>query len=525
MAQAAQQIWVDRVRAALEGEGRRPLIEFLQRQRWFGGKGKPLVDVRMSDAIVLSTGSEPRLLTIIVVEYRGGAEEHYVAPLSIRPKTDQNGDSAIVELPDSSGQQWVYDATHEGDVWHVLLRAVAEGKVFTGQSGCVAGRATPGLEGELVGPWSNVKVLSGEQSNTSVVFDRRVIMKLIRKMEVGLNPESEVLEFLTTQTSCTDVPPLLGFMTYDSNDAEDSNPAAVVLVQRFIPNHGDGWSFALTRLDELVTHAAGAARDRGADTRKIVHDVAGNFLSDIRRLGEMTGNLHLALSSRADAESFRPDPITDHDYEEWRGGMQKQLGTVCRDLRALPSEQQSAIGLTADEAIAMEAVCWKRFEDLELLARQGIVKIRHHGDYHLGQVLKTDDGFVVIDFEGEPARPLAERRAKVCPLKDVAGMLRSFNYAAHTILRRHPSVSDAAVEIVTEWERAVREAFLDGYRSIAKPGQAAFLPVRWDDTMRILRVYELDKALYELRYELRNRPDWLSIPLQGIRSMTQEAAA
>jgi maltose alpha-D-glucosyltransferase/alpha-amylase len=183
------------------------------------------------------------------------------------------------------------------------------------------------------------------------------------------------------------------------------------------------------------------------------------------------------------------------------------------------------MGLSANEATAMEAACWKRFDDLRVLARQGTVKIRHHGDYHLGQVLKTDDGFTVIDFEGEPARPLAERRAKVCPLKDVAGMLRSFNYAAHTILKRHPSLIEAGSGIVMEWERAARTAFLDGYRSIAIPGRAMFLPMQWAETMRVLRVYELDKAIYELRYELRNRPDWLSIPLQGIRSLTQEAAA
>jgi maltose alpha-D-glucosyltransferase/alpha-amylase len=167
----------------------------------------------------------------------------------------------------------------------------------------------------------------------------------------------------------------------------------------------------------------------------------------------------------------------------------------------------------------LEAACWKRFEDLQLLARRQTAKIRHHGDYHLGQVLKTDDGFVVIDFEGEPARPLAERRAKVCPLKDVAGMLRSFSYAAQATLKQRgqPSATDAG--IMTEWEGAARATFLEGYRSVAIPGQASFLPPSWEEALRVVRVYELDKALYELRYELHNRPDWLSIPLAGIRAM------
>lgn len=518
------QIWIDRVRAALEGAGRRPVIEFLQRQRWFGGKGKPLTDVRLSDVIVLSNGAESRFLAFLAVTYRGGGEEQYVVPLSIGLRTGENGEAAITELPGTAAQQWVYDATQDTGVWSFLLHAVAEGKVFGGQSGCVSGKAMAGRESELAGPWSHIKVFSGEQSNTSVVFGRHVMMKLIRKMEMGLNPESEILEFLTTQTSCTDVPPLLGLMTYDSDGAEDRHPATVALVQRFVLNHGDGWSYTLTRLDELVERTGGAATDRGADLRKVVHDIAENFLSEIRRLGEMTGNLHIALSSKSEPEAFRPEPITDHDYEDWRVGMQKQLVTVCRDLRSLPPDQQSATGLIPGEAAGLEEACGKRFEDLRLLARQGTLKIRHHGDYHLGQVLKTDDGFVVIDFEGEPAKPLAERRAKVCPLKDVAGMLRSFNYAAQTTLKRQPAAASGRA-VLAEWERSAREAFLDGYRSIAIPGRAAFLPLRWADTMRVLRVYELDKALYELRYELQNRPDWLSIPLRGIRSLTQEASA
>ncbi|MDH5641857.1 MAG: hypothetical protein OEY28_11240, partial [Nitrospira sp.] len=236
------------------------------------------------------------------------------------------------------------------------------------------------------------------------------------------------------------------------------------------------------------------------------------------------GTLHLALASSAEAQAFCPEPITDGDCEDWRAGMLKQLVSVCRMLRMLPSDQQAAIGLATDETKVLEASCWKRFEELRLLARQGTVKIRHHGDYHLGQVLKTDAGFIVIDFEGEPIKPLAERRAKVCPLKDVAGMLRSFSYAAQTIVKRRPETVNAPA-VLDEWERAAREAFLDGYRSHAVPGQAMFVPTQWADTVRVLRAYELDKALYELRYELRNRPEWAPIPLQGIRRLTREAVA
>jgi len=521
---ATQQMWVDRIRAALEGEGRRPLIEFLQRQRWFGGKGRSMVDVRLADAVVLSGDQDLRLLVVIAVEYRGGDRECYAAPLVVRRRTGGVDEACVVELGDDEGRHQVTDATTEGDLWNVCLMGVAEEKTFVGESGCVTGRATAGQAGELAGPWNRVTVLSGEQSNTSVVFDRRVIMKLIRKVEMGINPEGEILEFLTAHTSCADVPPLLGTLTYDSGLDEERRTGTLALVERFAPNRGDGWSYILESLDELLERTGGEASAGESDPAKLMRDVAAPVLGEIRRLGEITANLHHALSTPTEIEAFRAEHITDQDCEGWREGMVKQSALVCRDLRALPPEQQSAIGLVADETRGMEAACWTRFEHMRLLSRHDTVKIRHHGDYHLGQVLKTDTGFVVIDFEGEPARPLAERRGKVCPLKDVAGMLRSFNYAAQTALTRHPS-RVSGVTVLEEWERAAREAFLDGYRVRVTSNPTKFLPVTWADTLRVLTAYELDKALYELRYELRNRPEWAPIPLRGIRRLICEAVA
>ncbi len=202
--------------------------------------------------------------------------------------------------------------------------------------------------------------------------------------------------------------------------------------------------------------------------------------------------------------------------------MKQLLAEVCHDLRGLSAKHRAMIGLSLNDVDWLEATCRNRFADLTLLAKEQIMKIRHHGDFHLGQVLKTDDGFVVIDFEGEPARPFEERRAKVCPLKDVAGLLRSLSYVAQAVLkqRRQASATDSAV--MAEWERVARRAFLDGYRTVARPGETAFLPKTWTETQRVLDVYELDKSVYELRYELRNRPDWLAIPLQGIRRLVRE---
>jgi maltose alpha-D-glucosyltransferase/alpha-amylase len=517
MTGTARQGWIEQVLAALGSQGRRPLTEFLERQRWFGGKGRPMADVRVTDAVPLEQGPDRRLLAIMLVEYRGGSRERYVTPLVIRPAALQGDVATLVELPDSPAHELVCDATHDPETWIRLYDAIMDGRELIGQSGCLSGRSIEREGDKTTEPARKVTVLSGEQSNTSAVLDRRAIMKLLRKVEDGLNPESEVLEFLTTWTTWRDAPPLLGLLTYDDGTGEHP-PATVGLLERFVPNSGDGWSYALTRLEELLEE--GKTGTTSADhPARTVQTVSGTFQEQLRRLGEITGGMHMALASRMEPEAFRPEPITLRDIEAWESGMIKQLAEVIQDLRALSPERRTTAGLKDDDVTWLETACRHRFDDLRLLAQERVAKIRHHGDYHLGQVLKTIDGFVVIDFEGEPARPLEERRAKVCPLKDVAGMLRSFSYAAHMVLVRRGRISATEAGLLMEWEAAARKTFLDGYRAAARPGQAAFLPAAWEEALRVIRVYELDKALYELRYELRNRPDWLSIPLAGIRAV------
>lgn len=521
MAQTEQQVWIKQVLVALDGQGRRPLIEFLQRQRWFGGKGRPLNDVCATDAFNLSHGAGCRLLAVLRVEYRGGAWERYVMPLTVRTRTGQDDAGAIVELPGASAHDWVCDATGDAETWISLYEMVAHGREQAGQLGCLIGRVMPQGREELAKRVLEAKVLSAEQSNTSVILDRRAIVKLIRKLDVGINPDSEVLEFLTTHTACRDVPTLLGIMTYDDDVTDETPPATVAVLQQFVPNVGDGWDYTLAHLGKLLDEGGKAVTDRVDNLSSTVARISDPFLAQLRRLGEITAGLHVALASRQEPEAFRSEPITLSDVHLWKAGMTKQLIDVCHDLRALQPERQAAVGLMRGAVDELETACRDRFGDLQLLAQGPVAKIRHHGDYHLGQVLKTTDSFVVIDFEGEPARPIEERRGKVCPLKDVGGMLRSFNYAAQAVLKQRQTVTATDVGLMAEWEGAVRASFLDGYRSVARPGEAVFLPATWEASLKVIRVYELEKALYELRYEMRNRPDWLSIPMQGIRGLVQ----
>ena len=524
MTKADRQPWIEQALEVLNGHGQRPLIEFVQRQRWFGGKGKPLADARVEDAVELFLGMGRRLLALMCVKYRGGAKERYVVPLTIRPRTGPDDTRALVELPQSSTHEWVCDATEDEEIWMGLYDGVAQGRKLAGQTGCLMGRPLPQGREELTKAVREAKVLSAEQSNTSVIFDRRVILKLIRKLDAGVNPDSEVLEFLTTQTTCRDVPVLLGVMTYDDGLSDEAQTATVAVLQRFVPSVGEGWTYTLAYLARLLEEGGKAVTERGANLSKAVTEISGTFLTQIRQLGEITGGLHVALASRTEPEAFCPDPITLRDVDLWQAGMQKHLTEVCHDLRALQPEQRSRVGLAGDDDLTrLETACRDRFADLQILFRTKASKIRHHGDYHLGQVLKTNDGFVVIDFEGEPARSVEERRAKVCPLKDVGGMLRSFNYAAQATLRQRKAASALDVGLMAEWEGAARESFLDGYRSVAKPGEAGFLPPTWEQARLIIQVYELDKAVYEVHYEMHNRPDWLPIPIQGILSLVGKA--
>lgn len=514
----------EHVRAALDREEGRPLIAFLRRQRWFGGKGRVVNTAHIGEAILLSPGTPGRWLALVKVDYHGGQVERYAMLLCIRAAAGREDPDALVPWPHASGSEWICDATQDPDTWSALYEAVAEEQTLTGEQGCLKGRALPAGQGAWSRPPRQTKILSGEQSNTSVVFDERVMLKLMRKLETGINPDSEMLEFLTTHTTCLLAPPLFGVLTYGPPAAEESGRCTIALLQRFLPRSVDGWRYTLAHLTQVLAEGPDPSQ-QGRALAEAVGDMSASFRQDMRALGVLTGELHLALASRNEPESFRPELITPADVDRWQAHMSQLLATVCRDLRGLPPSQRSSLYVTDAEVTQLETTCPEWFEALGSLPRTGACKIRHHGDFHLGQVLKTDAGFAVIDFEGEPARSLEVRRAKVCPLKDVAGMLRSFGYAARAPLMGQGPVSATAAGYLEEWERAICAAFLEGYRATAIPGKALFLPPTWEDCLRIIHAYEVDKVLYELEYELRNRPEWLPIPLTGLRRLCRGVPA
>jgi maltose alpha-D-glucosyltransferase/alpha-amylase len=407
-----------------------------------------------------------------------------------------------------------------------LLDSIRQGDCWQGTTGVFTCTQTPALASLAGVSFENVKAIGAEQSNTSLIYDSRVILKLIRKLEGGVNPDGEILEFLTTKTSYRYVPALLGQTRYESSNettAGSAYSATVAILTAFISNEGDGWTMALQHLARLLadslSHGDSITRSQ---TAAHVHTYSGEFLSRMRRLGEITAGLHVALASDASDTAFRPEPITQSDVVKWQNALRGEIHTIMAQLRAMPARVLDPLALSREALSGLEAACLEKTADASLLTTHGVMKIRIHGDYHLGQVLNTSPDFIILDFEGEPARTLAERRAKACSLKDVAGMLRSFNYARHVALRQSQSSSEGNKILLEVWEQDTVDAFLAGYHAVAGPGAVTFLPDSPTATNRLLALFQLEKAVYELRYEINNRPDWIEIPIQGLQRLLEQ---
>jgi trehalose synthase-fused probable maltokinase len=417
--------------------------EALRSARWFGGKSRPITGTRVVDRVRWA-GED--CVSLVEVSYAHGPSETYV----------------------------VTDRFEDPTVGRALLQHFEGAVLPTQEGGSLTFRPTHVFHAIASDRLEPIALLRGEQSNTSVRFGDALILKLFRRLQFGPNPDVEVGWFLTEHTAFTGTPPLVGALTYVSPNGDE---ASLGLLQQFERNRGDAWTTTLARVAAVLEGASIA-----------------DSLPSIRRLGATTAELHLALASGTG--DFAAEPITVADLQAWRDALAVEL-TAAVD--ALERHHGSLDPHTVEQLHERAA---------GLAALDGALKARHHGDYHLGQVLERDDGaYVIIDFEGEPSRPLAQRREKRTPLRDVAGMLRSFDYARHAALRA--SGDTVLTAAASDWYYAARQAFLDAYLSVAR-GQRRLIP---DDVAAPLAALELEKAAYEVLYEVNNRPDWLPIPL------------
>ncbi len=499
--------------AFLGGAGAPALGAFLARQRWYAARGRrptrvAILDGTALDAPAADWPTEP-LAVLVLVET--DADRYYV-PLTARSGSAA-GEGEVVGTVDGVA---LSDAHGEPEFGRRLLHA------------CATGRVLEGVHGRFVGHWSGaaavpdavacreipVTPLRGEQSNTSLLLGGRLIAKSFRRPRPGANPDFEIAHFLTVRSGFPHTPGLAGWLDYQPGSGE---PTTVALLQPFVENRGDGWSHALAGLESLAGALVGEpppAHIEAGEHR--LRALGSDLLDDLRTLGTVTGELHVALAAADEPLAFRPEPISETDVAAWA----EQVAGETEAVLAEAARRVDDLSEPARERVA--ALVARRplagpWLDLSPLVQDGCRKTRIHGDYHLGQVLRTRTGYVVIDFEGEPARPLAERRAKGSPLRDVAGMLRSFDYAAKTVLAgRDAGDRSALAPWLEAWERQAREAFRRGYLEAAGRSPTPLLPATGARVEQVTSVFELGKAAYELRYELSHRPAWAGIPVAGI---------
>ncbi|HKI96267.1 MAG TPA: maltose alpha-D-glucosyltransferase [Gemmatimonadales bacterium] len=521
------------------------LLTYLPPRRWFAGKARELTGAVIEDRVTLPYDGDAAELALVRCTYREGEPETYVLPLAFatderRLLIEQAFPWAVVArltagAPPTEGI--LFDATVDEPFVSALLASATSRRRLKGTHGTVHAlrtRALARLRGADDATLTPA-LLRAEQSNTSITFGDRLILKLFRRVEAGVNPDVEIGRFLTERTDFPNAPRIGAAFEYRRPKVE---PTTLGLIQEFVPNEGDAWRYTLDGLSQyfesVLTHAmrdtppvnelASALALVGRTPPAPLDDLLGRHLQLTRLLGQRTGELHVALASDTANPAFAPEGFSAlyqrATYQAARSLARRVLDALRKTLRTLPDTDRNA----ARELLRREPELLERLKAVTRRKLSG-KRIRCHGDYHLGQVLFTGKDFVIIDFEGEPARPLSERRFKRSPLRDVAGMLRSFDYAAASALSiGHVRTEDAAVlapwaDLWVAWTEA---AFLDAY--LETTDAAGILPRRETDLALLLDVLLLEKAAYEVGYELAARPGWVHLPVRGILRLLDRGA-
>jgi len=511
------------------------LPPYLLHCRWFGGKSRPIKDVSVSETLLFPFGKATAYFTMARVAYLEGEPETYVLPLTLAcgdevARVQAEFPRAVVaHLTTREEECLLYEATWEAGFRQALLTSIAHRRHFREQEGELRMTTTSVFRhiqqlGKTPLPSA---VVQAEQSNTSINYGDLFILKLLRKAEEGVNLDLELGRFLTEKTSFVHIPPVAGALEYRRDRLE---PTTLGILHGFVPNQGDAWKYTLDVVNHFyetaLTSQSGVQPETlagkpwtvlaGEELPALAGEMIGAYLESARLLGERTGEMHLALASRYEEPNFAPVPFTGLYQRSIYQSMRNLTSRVFLLLRSRLKHLPEEVRREATAVLEREAEVFQRLHSV-LERRISGMRIRIHGDFHLGQVLFTGKDFIIIDFEGEPARSLSERRLKRSALNDVAGMLRSFHYAAnHAIMAKHVRPEDLVyLEKWAEfWQMWVGATYLKEYLKIAGPGQ--FLPREDEELEVLLAALVLQKAVYEVGYELNNRPAWVKLPLRGI---------
>lgn len=501
------------------------LAPYIASKRWFAAKGHQIERIEIQEQGEWNTAEGSWLLTVLEVHCADLAPQLYFLPMAICWEDDAGEEKlqtlapwtlARVRQQDRTGL--LYGAFGDDRFCRALVRGIGQnldlplgqGRVEF-RAGSVFGELADGLEAPVRHP-------ALEQSNTAVYFGDRLFLKGYRRLQAGTNPEVEVGRFLTERSPYAHIVPVAGSVEFQRADGQ---VLTLAILQSYVHNQGSAWNYTVDYLERFLAEHLAEAVLSSAETAENPH---GYFLSLMDVLGRRTGELHLAFCRPTGDAAFEPEAISPDDLAAWSAKLQAEAEATLASLARRRDGLSDEIRAACDHLLALRTNLLERISP-PALAGIRASKTRFHGDYHLGQVLLAENDFIITDFEGEPARPMAERSQKHSPLRDVAGMLRSFSYASavatnHATTER-PGDRQRLGPLVQAWEHSARGAFLKGYREVMQGCSAC--PDDTGAADRLIEFFVIEKALYELRYEMDNRPEWLSIPLYSLlRTLGQQ---
>jgi maltose alpha-D-glucosyltransferase/alpha-amylase len=495
-----------RARFALE---RDVLPGFILERRWFGDKGWRMPTTRVHSAIPLEQDGTGALLTLIGVTAEGSAEARYLIPLTIRwTRFDRIGEEtkhAAAAVRKGPREGTLLDAGADRDFNAQLLKQIHAGTDVVQGEQRIEFRATEAFRQMPVPTIEKLMPVEGEQSNTTAIADANYVVKLIRRLNAGVHPEIEIGRFLI-EAGFKQAPDLLGYAELVEGDQR----TAIAVVHRFVENQGDAWKVTGAYLDRFIDEQ----RVLSGETAEESLELAA-YLQRVRLLGQRTAELQRTLASRPDLPDFAPEPIVEQDITSWTERLLERSNHTFDLLGRRQGELSETEPLIARVLERREAIVEHIRRSLG--PKIDAKKIRHHGDFHLGQVLIVKDDAFILDFEGEPRRPLAERRRKAPAARDVAGLIRSIDYSTTSALLRATTLTSEERALLTPkldvWREQATATYWAACREITDAG---LWPSDPTEAQRLLDFFLLEKVFYEVEYELTNRPAWLHVPLEGL---------
>lgn len=513
------------------------LPQYFNTCRWFGGKSRVIQNISVLNKIDIPVKDLQTSLITVEVNYNDGLPEVYQLPLAFLPamreeefkEVPQKGIISKLQIKDEEGI--LFDAVYHEDFRNALFSNIRKGKKLTGKQGNLnfyRSEGSPSLGKEEI----TSKVLNAEQSNTSLIFNNKYFLKLYRKLDNTINPDLEITRYLSEKTNFKNSPQFVGAIEFSP---DDKNIIVMAMLQDLVPNQGDAWEYTKDSLIRYVERVLSRPKELKLEPAKTdliepldyedvpesMKDLMGfAFPERMILLGQRTAEMHKALAENPLEKDFEPEPFSLHYQRSLFSSLQSLTRNSFQSLQKNLDKLPEDVREEAREVMDMKGEILRCFKQI-FSHKIPIMKIRTHGDYHLGQVLWTGKDFIIIDFEGEPARAFSERRLKRSALRDVAGMVRSFHYAAYSNIMESEFEQQRKEGELEQWAESwyyhITRLYLQSYYEHVQGNQ--FFPESKDDLKILMDTFLLEKAVYELNYELNNRPDWVLIPLRGIKSI------